>query len=387
MERPADLPFGRVPALLSSYWAFGQFWGVWVITITAYLTRHGMDDAAYGLHLMVLSISAVVVMASVSPRLAHLPLRTTVAAGVATLGIGSIAMAVSPASGLAGTAVIVGAGNGLIDVFSNTSAQRIEARTGRPILQWLHATYAAGGITGALIAGGVAALGIDERAAFLVAGAALLGSAAWNRMVGDPEGGDAMQARLSVSAFRRHPGLLAAGVVVLFAFLVEGSMDTWSGRYLQDSQGASAVAAAGVFVGFSTALCLGRLFAGKVLFGFGRRTTILAGGIGAMAAGLTSALSDTLGVVAVAYIVMGFVLSWVAPAGFGLVEDTAPGDQANAISAVTTLGYGGFVISPVLFGWIASTVDTRAAMIVIVASSLGIVLAGVRATATAREPA
>jgi hypothetical protein len=387
MERPADPPPGRVPALLSSYWAFGQFWGVWVITITAYLARHDLDDAAYGLHLMVLSISAVVVMALVSPRLAHLPLRTTVAAGVATLGIGAIAMAVGSASGLVGAAVIVGAGNGLIDVFSNTSAQRIEARTGRPILQWLHATYAAGGITGALIAGGVAALGIDERAGFLVAGVALFGSSAWNRVVGDREGGDAMQTRLSVSAFRRHHGLLAAGVVVLFAFLVEGSMDTWSGRYLQDSQGASAVTAAGVFVGFSTALLVGRLFAGKVLFGLGPRTTILAGGFGAMAAGMTAALGDTLGVVAVAYIVMGFVLSWVAPAGFGLVEDTAPGDQANAIGAVTTLGYGGFVVSPVLFGWIANTFDTRAAMIVIVASSLGIVLAGVRATAIAREPA
>ena len=199
--------------------------------------------------------------------------------------------------------------------------------------------------------------------------------------------GDVASTRLSLSAFRRHPGLLAAGIVVLFAFLVEGSMDTWSGRYLQDSQGADAVTAAGVFVGFSTALLLGRLFAGRILFGLGRRATILLGGAGAMAAGLVVATTDSLGVVAVAYIAMGFVLSWVAPAGFGLVEAVARGDQANAIGAVTTLGYGGFVVSPVLFGWIATAFDPRAAMLLIVASSLGIIVAGLATRDRVPEPA
>jgi len=77
----------------------------------------------------------------------------------------------------------------------------------------------------------------------------------------------------------------------------------------------------------------------------------------------------------------------VAPAGFGLVETVAPGDQANAIGAVTTLGYGGFVVSPVLFGWIATAFDPRAAMLLIVASSLGIIVAGMRTHDRAPEPA
>jgi MFS family permease len=386
MDR-APLPRRRIPALLAGYWMFGQFWGVWVITITAYNARHGIDDGAYGLYLMLLSLAAVGVMTFVTPRLARFPLGVTVPAGVAVLGLGSLAMAITPGAGLWIACLIVGVGNGLIDVFANTEAQRIEARTERPVLQWLHAVYAAGGVTGALIAGTVAWAGWDERIGFAVAGLALLAAGLWNRRTGDPEPGDAMQARLSLTAFRRHPGLLAAGIVVLFAFLVEGSMDTWSGRYLQDTQGASAVAAAGVFVGFSSALFLGRMFAGRVLFGLGRRTTIVAGGVGAIAAGLTAAVTDTLAIVAVAYVVMGFVLSWVAPAGFGLVESAAPGDQANAIGAVTTLGYGGFVVSPVIFGWIASTFDPRAAMVLIVASSLGIVLSGLRARERTPEPA
>lgn len=387
MER-RSVPRSRVRALLAGYWGFGQFWGVWVIAITAYNGRHGIDDARYGLSLMVLSVAAVAVMAFVTPHLARLPLTVTVPGGLAILGIGSVAMALAPGdAGIWLACLVVGAGNGLIDVFANTAAQRIEASTERPVLQWLHATYAAGGITGAMIAGGVAAAGWDERLAFVVAGVVLVALAAWNRRTSDPTPGDTEATRLSLSAFRRHPGLLAAGIVVLFAFLVEGSMDTWSGRYLQDAQGASAVTAAGVFIGFSSALLLGRLFAGRVLFGLGRRATILLGGVGAMAAGLVVATTDSLAVVAVAYVAMGFVLSWVAPAGFGLVETVAPGDQANAIGAVTTLGYGGFVVSPVLFGWIATAFDPRAAMLLIVASSLGIIIAGMRTHDRTPEPA
>lgn len=377
----------RVPALLAGYWMFGQFWGVWVITITAYNTRHGIDDGSYGLYLMAISISAVGVMALLTPRLARFPLGATVPLALASLGLGSLLMAATPVAWLLAASIVVGIGNGLIDVFANTEAQRIEARTERPVLQWLHAFYALGGVTGAMIAGGVAWADWDERVGFAIAGAALIAVAAWNRMTGDPEPGDAMRTRLSVSAFRRHPGLLAAGMVVLFAFLVEGSLDTWSGRYLQDTQDASAVAAAWVFVGFSAALFAGRMFAGKILFRLGRRATILGGGIGTMAAGLAAVITDSLAVVAVAYIVMGFVLSWVAPAGFGLVESVARGDQTNAIGAVTTLGYGGFVVSPVLFGWIASAFDPRAAMVLIVASSAGIVLAGLRAREPAPRPA
>ena len=49
--------------------------------------------------------------------------------------------------------VLVGAGNGLIDVYLNVAAQRVEVATQRPVLQWLHASYALGGVTGAAIAG------------------------------------------------------------------------------------------------------------------------------------------------------------------------------------------------------------------------------------------
>ena len=368
---------GRIPSLLAGYWAFGQFWGIWVVVITTFNRTRAIDDAAYGLYLTVLSVSAVLVMALGAPRLAGLPLRISMPLGISMLGLGSFLMAYLPTPWLALSMVVIGAGNGLVDVFANVATQRVEMVTGRPALQWLHASYALGGITGATAAGVAAARGVDLRAVMFAGGLALFAVSWWNVRRGDPLPGEAVAGtRLSVSAFRRHPGLFAAGSVVLFAFLVEGAMDTWAGRYVQETLDASASKAAVVFVTFSASLFLGRMFAGKILFGLGRRATILIGGAVAAVAGVAIVATQHLVVIGGAYLVMGFALSMVAPAAFGLVEDRAAGDQANAIAAVTTLGYAGFVFSPPLVGLVAQRFGLRAAMALVFSCTAGVLVAG-----------
>jgi MFS family permease len=167
-------------------------------------------------------------------------------------------------------------------------------------------------------------------------------------------------------------------LAVLFAFLVEGSMDTWSGLYLREELGASAGVAALAFIAFSGAIFLGRMFAGKVLFGLGPRTTIIVAGVGSLVGGLLATLTSNLAVVGAAFLILGFTISAAAPAGFGLTEDIDE-DPTSAIAAVTTVGYTGFIWSPPLLGYVAQTVDLRAAMTVIVVATVGIIVAGLAA--------
>jgi hypothetical protein len=385
MSQPGSAPAhagiarSEIATLLSGYWAFGQYWGVWVVVIAAFNRERGISDGLYGLSLTVLSVSAVLVMAFVAPRMAGLSLNVTVPLSLLTLGVGSFATALLPASLLWLGYVLVGAGNGLIDVFLNVDAEGLEQRTGKPVLQWLHASYAFGGITGALLAGAISLAGGDVIIGMVAAAVALF-VCAWANSRRMPRGGDpAVASAFSLSAFRQHRGLLVPGMIVLFAFLVEGSMDTWSGKYVQEELGASQAQSALVFVVFSASLFAGRLFAGRVLYGLGRRRTVLISGFGAAASGALAALTSSPLVVGLAFLVMGFAISAVAPAGFGMVETVAPNDRANAITAVTTVGYSGFVWSPPLFGWIAQSYGLRTAMIVIVSGTAGIVVGGLMA--------
>jgi len=376
----------RIPALLAGYWSFGQYWGTWVIVVVELNRHRGLSYGRNGVLLALLSIVAVLVMTFGAPRLTRFPISSLIAGSLTTLGVGSLAMAVLPTGTLWIAFILVGAGNGLIDVFLNVEAQRVEVATGRPVLQWLHASYAAGGVTGAIVGGAIVAAGAGYPAALVIAGLLLFLTAAWNARrgaktkapAGDPS-------TFSLSAFRRHPTLWVPALVILFAFLVEGSMDTWSGLYLQDQLGASASKAALAFAAFSASLCIGRLFAGRVLFGFGRRTTIVLSGIGAAIGGGVAAATSSPAVVAVAFLILGFAISASAPAAFGLVDEAAPGDQANGVAAVTTVGYSGFVWSPPIFGWIAQAFDLRAAMVVIVSTTAGIVVAGWLAPRAGRD--
>jgi MFS family permease len=366
-----------VPALLTGYWAFGQYWGLWVILVVAIQEARDLSYGEMGLLLALLSAVAMIVMTFVTPRLARLPLGSLCAIGLVALAMGAIGMALLPNELLWMAFAIVGVGNGLIDVFLNVEGQRVESVTQRPVLQWLHAMYAVGGITGATVGGIVLATDTDYRTGLLFGAAVLFLAAFWNVRAGSWErGATAEDTGISLSAFRRHPALWLPALVVLSAFLVEGSMDTWSGLYVHTQLGASDLQTAMVFVAFSAAIAVGRLFAGRVLFGLGRRTTIILSGAGGVVGGAIAALASDPVIAGVGFLLMGASIAAAAPAGFGLVETVAPDDQAHAIAADTTVGYSGFVWSPPIFAWLANAFDLRAAMAVIVSATVGILIAG-----------
>jgi MFS family permease len=363
--------------LLAAYWSFGQFWGVFTILLLEFQEAHDLSDGEVGTLFGVVSVAAIAAMALLAPRLQPWALGVTVPVSLVTLAVGSLGLGLSLSGTLVLTSIVVGVGNGLIDIYLNVAAQRVEASTGRPVLQWLHASYSLGGVTGAAIAGLLRTANVDHRVGFASAGIALLATAAWNARTASRERSpDAVSTSFSLAPLFRTPFLWIPAVALLGAFLVEGSLDVWAGLYLREGLGASPMAAAGAFMAFSGAAFFGRLFAGRVLFGLGRRTTIVVSGAGAAAAGLVTVLTTSALVVAAAYLVLGFMLSAAAPAAFGLVEDAGDEDPTAAIAGVTTIGYTGFVWAPPLIGWISATYGLRPAMAFIVASTAGIVAAG-----------
>jgi MFS family permease len=380
MQEPGRHP--SVLPLLAGYWSFGQFWGLWVILVHEFLTLHKMSESRLGLLYTLLSVVAVAAMVVVAPRMQPLALRVSVPVSLAALAVGTAAIAYLPSQAIWLGFALVGVGNGLIDVFMNVAAQRAEVLSRRPVLQWLHASYAAGGVTGALVSGAIIHFHHDFRLALAYGTAALIVTAIWNartapRERGSRDGG----AAFSITPLFRSPALWVPALAVLFAFLVEGSMDTWSGLYLREELGATASVAALAFTAFGTAVFLGRMFAGKVLFGLGARTTIVISGAGSAVAGALAVATHNTWVVGVAYLLLGFAISAAAPAAFGLIEGLDE-DPTASIAAVTTVGYTGFIWSPPLLGYIAQTVSLRAAMSVIVVATLGIVAAGMAARPT-----
>src|SRR3954465_3626166 len=87
-EPGASVRRGIMP-LLAGYWAFGQYWGVWVILVYEVQRDNGISNAGMGARYTLLSGVAVLVMLLVAPRMQRLPLSTSVPVSLATLAIGA----------------------------------------------------------------------------------------------------------------------------------------------------------------------------------------------------------------------------------------------------------------------------------------------------------
>jgi MFS family permease len=81
---------------------------------------------------------------------------------------------------------------------------------------------------------------------------------------------------------------------------------------------------------------------------------------------------------------VGLSLSAVAPIAFSLAGDVAPGGTGAAVSVVTTLGYGGFLLGPVIVGGLAEVLGLRIALLTIAVAGITIALLGLRVSADGR---
>jgi predicted MFS family arabinose efflux permease len=369
-----------VPPLLAAYWTFGQYWGVWVVVFAEYLRWHALSPGEAGLQFGAMAAVSIVVMTLVAPRLQHLPQTVVVPAALAAMGVGAYLVAYLPTPWLWIAFVMLGIGNGMIDVFVNVAAQGVEASIQRPVLQWLHAAYSVGGITGALGAGIALSAGISFRVCLAATALMLFGAASWNHfspaLTRAARSPSERLTRVSLTAFARTPMLIVPALVILSAFLVEGSMDVWSVIYLRHTLGASILAGAMAFAAFALAMTIGRAFAARILFDLGYRRTILVSGVGSLVAGIGAAVAGSPVIAAIAFLPLGFFIAAAAPAAFGLVEGSGE-HPAVAIAAMTTVGYAGFVVGPPIMGWLAQTAGLRATIGLMVLATAGVALGGI----------
>jgi MFS family permease len=82
------------------------------------------------------------------------------------------------------------------------------------------------------------------------------------------------------------------------------------------------------------------------------------------------------------FLLVGLALAAVAPVAFSVAGDLVPERAGSAVSVVTTVGYGGFLLGPPLVGGLAEVVGLRAALGVVAAAGLAIFLLSLRL----REP-
>ena len=368
---------------------FGLFWGVFAVLLTDLSRALDLSPGPLGAALFVGAAASILTMATLgwtSDRLGRKAF-LVLSGGVFGLGISGLAVSGGYAALLV-TLVVLYSASGLYDVGINSAAVDLEQATGRRFMPLVHAAFSAGATVGAVGAGVLVQAGADYRLVYLgllvPLGLLLLGFAVARFPAGEQDGA-ATGGGAHYGLYRHLPILLVGGIATL-GLGSEGEMEHWSGIYLRDTLGLPALLGGSGVAVFYAAMAVGRLGTAGAVRLLGNRTTLLLAGL-STAAGMGLALVTREPVLVVAgFLIVGLSLAAVAPIAFSMAGDVAPGGTGAAVSVVTTLGYGGFLLGPVIVGGLAELTGLRTALLTIVVAGLVIAVLALRVSTAGGPP-
>jgi predicted MFS family arabinose efflux permease len=392
----------------------GLLLATWVARIPATRDRLGASAAELGLVLLAPGVGALLSMPFSGRWCRRFGSRPVVAATTVASSVVLVLLAVAPTLvGLGLTLFVWGMFYGSWDVAMNVHGSAVEQRAGRDWMPRYHACWSVGGIVGATLGALAAALDtplILHFAAIAVTCVALVGFAL-RSFIEDREGREVWERREDQGApqgtapvpgppvgersptgtgappvvhsprARRRQGhsrprvltgrLLVVGVVTLCATTLEGAAADWLALFLTDERGATASLAAFGYAVFAVAMAAGRFSGTVVAERLGRDGAVRAGGLVSFAGVLLTVAGPGLvgAYLGAALWALGVCLVFPAAVSAG---GEAPYRPADAIAAVTTIGYGGFLLGPPLIGLLAEQVGLGRALLALLVLAGGI---------------
>ncbi|MFJ2647796.1 MFS transporter [Streptomyces sp. NPDC087420] len=362
MER--SLRAGRL-ATFAYFVLAGFIMGMWIVHIPAIEHRTGISHAVLGWLLLLLGAGAFGGMQLAGPLTDRFGARTVVPASAALCAASLVLPGLATdVWTLGGALLVLGVGNGCLDVSMNAHAVQVERGYGRPIMSAFHAWFSIGGVLAALI--GAFTLGRGWSAAATLGGTALFclaaaGVAARALLRPDPSAAveasalDASAAEASNGparkAGRATPSRIwILAVLAFMLMLCEGVANDWSVLHVKDVLGAPASTAALAYGAFATAMTAGRLLTDRVAARVGA-VAVLRYGSAVGATGLTlAALAPNVPVALLGWTVVGAGLSGCVPQLFSAAGHADPDAAGANVSRVAGLGYLGMLAGPAVIG-------------------------------------
>lgn len=261
--------------------------------------------------------------------------------------------------------VLLGFGNGGIDVAMNAIGVQVEQNRPKPIMSFFHGMWSVGNFAGAAVFVLVAPLlGRDPVLTMVVttAATAALGlvalAVAW-RITPETAVVEHVDETGTKTPIPRSAYLL--GLMAIAFGLGEGTANDWSGLHVTQIAGVDPTTGALGFTCVAAFMVVIRLLGDFLVQRFGRRAVTMFGGICSALGYLVAALGSGLPVLLAGWSLVGLGIGMIAPQVYAVAGHTAGG---RGLAVVVTFGYATFLIAPGIIGWLVGTLGIQATMFV-----------------------
>jgi MFS family permease len=270
-------------------------------------------------------------------------------------------------------AVLLGLGNGTIDVAMNAVGVQVEAARRRPIMSSFHALWSLGSFVGA---GSVLLMAklLNLRGAAIVmplllfvAAVALVAFVVACKIT--PSTAVIQHSKDGVRT--KIPSIAWLLAIMALAFgLSEGTATDWAALHVTEVAQVDSTAGSLGLVAVSAFMVLIRLLGDRLVARFGRRAVVRFGGICAAVGYSTVTLVSDLPLLLVGWAVVGLGVGMIAPQVYAIAGHIGGG---RVLAVVVTFGYAAFLTGPAAVGFLVVHLGLHHTMAVPALLCVGIV--------------
>ena len=255
---------------------------------------------------------------------------------------------------------IFGFGGDMLNISMNVQAVNVEKMQQRSIMSSFHAVFSVGFMVGAALGGFIDSenVSVFNHLTFIGFSDLLVGILIYRFLIKTDQQTDNAQPLFALP----DRGLVLLGIIAFCGMLSEGAMADWSTLYYKQVLNNSSGFATAGFTAFSVMMVIGRVFGDKIVNSFGLRKTLLINCLIVFLGMIIALISLNPISIVIGFGVTGLGLSTIVPLIYSEAGHSKTMSAGVALAAISTVGIGGFLLGPVLIGFLSEFSSLRIAL-------------------------
>lgn len=255
---------------------------------------------------------------------------------------------------------IFGFGGDMLNISMNVQAVNVEKMQQRSIMSSFHAVFSVGFMVGAALGGFIDSenISVFNHLTFIGFSDLLVGILIYRFLIKTDQQTDNAQPLFALP----DRGLVLLGIIAFCGMLSEGAMADWSTLYYKQVLNNSSGFATAGFTAFSVMMVVGRVFGDKIVNSFGLRKTLLVNCLIVFLGMIIALISLNPISIVIGFGVTGLGLSTIVPLIYSEAGHSKTMSAGVALAAISTVGIGGFLLGPVLIGFLSEFSSLRIAL-------------------------
>ncbi|MEM8566370.1 MAG: MFS transporter [Bacteroidota bacterium] len=346
-NNPAHLSIGLTFFILSILLAF------WITRIPEVKVTLNLSESDLGIALFFVPLGGIISMLLSSQLIKRVGEGRTTIYGLIAFSFIIVLPVIAPSfTWLCSALFVLGFGMGWVDIAMNAVVNTMEKKQKVSLMSTSHGFFSLGGIIGGALGGLLSEWGVDSFWHFLTTGGLifLFTFSIINRQLGKVrDEGNKDDSSFFVIP---KPPVLGLAIIAFCTMIGEGVVADWSTVYLQDFLKSNATIAGLGYAGFSLTMTLGRFNGDYYIHRYGNLRVVTFGCLVAIA-GVSLLLLLNVWTVLIGFKFLGLGYSCIVPVLFSAAAKKKGVTPAYGLASVASAGYFGFLIGPVIIGFLA----------------------------------